>query len=66
MITATVTINVGLFIFFLLIAFIAGLMIAFFASASAVNASYKEHQQERFQLHMEIRPTTASESTIIE
>lgn len=42
MITATVTLNVALFIFFLLLAFFIGLLVAFWAASSAISASDKE------------------------
>ncbi|HMG16075.1 MAG TPA: hypothetical protein VK590_11545 [Saprospiraceae bacterium] len=42
-----VTMPTGLFVFFLLLAFIIGLLIAFWASISAMNASFKEHKQEQ-------------------
>ncbi len=47
MIVATVTLNVALFIFFLLIAFIIGLLVAFAASTAALRASHKEFNEER-------------------
>ena len=66
MIAATVTLNIGLFIFFLLLAFIIGLFVAFFASASAVNASIREHDRERRKMTITMRPIMASESTNVE
>lgn len=45
-----VTMPVSLFIFFLGVALIIGLLIAFWASASAVNASYREHDRDKLKI----------------
>lgn len=62
----TITLPTSLFIFFLLLAFIIGILVMAFAATSAVNASYNEPTREevREQFHRDKTPVRMFFKTI--